>query len=201
MKTGHRILVVAAVLALAASAFADNLLLNADFETGDLSNWLVFGESPSSGASVVAGDNGPSLPGNHYAFLDNQAQGLALVLKQSTEAGSGVAGDVVYSIDLKLLQADIGGVLFVNIFAEQAGGGVIGGSGLLGPLWPWNDWQTFDGTFSAPAGTDFLTIQVEAVTGATVGSTCLVCVDNVILDQGTVPVDELTFSEVKSLFR
>lgn len=201
MKTGHRILVLAAVLALAATASADNLLLNADFETGDLSNWLVFGESPSSGASVVAGDNGPSLPGDHYAFLDNQAQGLALVLKQSTEAGSGVAGDVVYSIDLKLLQADVGGVLFVNIFAEQAGGGVIGGSGLLGPLWPWNDWQTFGGTFSAPAGTDFLTIQVEAVTGATVGSNCLVCVDNVILDQGTVPVDELTFSEVKTLFR
>lgn len=201
MKTGHRILVLAAVLALAATASADNLLLNADFETGDLSNWLVFGESPSSGASVIAGDNGPSLPGDHCAFMDNQAQGLALVLKQSTEAGSGVAGDVVYSIDLKLLQADVGGVLFVNIFAEQAGGGVIGGSGLLGPLWPWNDWQTFGGTFSAPAGTDFLTIQVEAVTGATVGSNCLVYVDNVILDQGTVPVDELTFSEVKTLFR
>lgn len=202
MKTGHRFLLCTVLcLALAGTALADNLLVNGDFETGDLSSWLVFGESPSSMVAVNAGDNGPALPGDNYALMTNEAEGLALVLKQSTEAGSGVAGSCVYSIDLKLNQADNGGVLFVNIFAEQAGGGVIGGSGLLGPLWPWNEWQTFSGSFSAPAGTDFLTIQVEAVTGATSGSNCIVCVDNVVLDQGTVANEELTFGAVKNLFR
>ena len=46
-------------------------------------------------------------------------------------------------------------MLFVEIFAEAAGVGIIGGSGLMGPFWPWNDWDTFTGTFTAPANTDF----------------------------------------------
>jgi len=202
MKSGHRFLLCSVLcLAIAGAAIADNLLVNGDFETGDFTGWVVLGESPSSMGSVLSGDNGPSLPGTNNAYLSNEAEALALLLKQSTEAGSGVPGACVYSIDLKLDQADVGGVLFVNIFAEQAGGGVIGGSGLLGPLWPWNTWTTFSGSFSAPAGTDFLTIQVEAVTGAASGTNCKVHVDNVVLDQGTVGNEMLTFGAVKTLFR
>lgn len=182
-------------------ARADNLILNPDFESGDLSNWLVFGQSPSSDVVVETGDNGPSAPGTHNAFLDNQAEGLALLLKQSTEAGSGIAGQVLYSFDLKLDEAEVGGVLFVNIFAEQAGGGVIGGSGLLGPFWPWNAWTTYTGSFVAPANTDFLTIQIEAVTGAAIGTSCRAHVDNVSLDQGTVAAEEMDWSDIKNLFR
>jgi hypothetical protein len=194
-------ILTALTLTLAGGALADNLLVNGDFETGDLTGWLVFGQSPSSDATVLSGDNGTSGPGTHNALLDNQAEALALLLKQSTEAGSGIPGATQYAFDLKLDQADLGGVVFVNIFAEQAGGGVIGGSGLQGPFWAWNTWTPYSGSFVAPAGTDFLTIQIEAVTGATTGTNCIVHVDNVVLDQGTVANETMAWGGIKSLFR
>ncbi len=188
-------------LPLSGICLADNLISNGDFETGDLTDWLVYGETGDAVAVVLSGDNGPSAPGTHNAYLDNQAEAHALFIKQSTPAGSGIAGTTFYSFDLKLDQADVGGVLFVNIFAEQADGGVIGGTGLMGPFWPWGVWQNFSGSFEAPANTDFLTIQIEAVTGANTESNCVAHVDNVVLDQGTVANDDLSWSTIKTLYR
>jgi hypothetical protein len=208
MQLSKRTALVCAVALLAFAsmgmtddASAANLLLNPGFETGDLTDWLVFGQSPSSDVTVLADDNGPSAPGTHNAFMDNQAEAVGLTLKQSTVPGSAMPGDVDYSYDLKLDQADVGGVFFVEIFAEQSGVGIIGGTGLMGPLWPWGTWTTYSGSFVAPAGTDFLTIQFMANTGATTGSNCLMHVDNVVLDQGTVPVEQATWSSVKAMFR
>jgi hypothetical protein len=183
-------------------ASAQNLLVNPAFETGDLAGWLVFGEGPNSSVTVQSTDNGPSLPGTNNAFMDNQGEAIGLTLKQSTVPGSAGPGPVYYAYDLKLDQADVGGVLFVEIFAEQAGGGVIGGSGLIGPLWPW-EWTLFEGTFEAPANTDFLTIQIMANTGAAVGSNCLVHVDNVYLSQGgpPIPVNSMSWGNTKALYR
>jgi hypothetical protein len=207
MQFGNRAIVSCAVVVLAlaslgaTSVASANILVNGDFETGDLTGWQVFGASPSSSVTIQSPDNGPSAPGTHNAFMDNQAEALGLILKQSTDPGTATAGDVDYSFDLKLIQADVGGVFFVEMFAEQSGVGIVGGSGLLGPFWPWGAWETFTGSFAAPAGTDFLTIQFAATTGAATGSTCLMHVDNVVLDQGTSPVESTTWSSVKALFR
>ncbi len=207
MQFSKRMIIVgcSAVLALASlgvvgDASAQNLLVNGDFETGDLSGWEVFGETANSSVTVQSGDNGPTLPGTHNAYLDNQAEAQGLTLKQSTAAGSASAGEVSYSFDLKLDQADLGGVFFVEIWAEQAGGGVIGGSGLMGPFWD-QDWTAHSGTFEAPVGTDFLTIQIMANTGADVGTNCLAHVDNVDLNYGSVPTSESSMSAVKALYR
>jgi hypothetical protein len=204
----YKVIVGCAVVAVALASFgavdsalAVNLLINPDFETGDLTGWQVFGASPSSSVTIQSPDNGPTFPGEHNAFMDNQAQALGLVLKQSTDPGTATDGNVDYSFDLKLDQADVGGVFFVEIFAEQSGVGIVGGTGLMGPFWPWGAWQTFTGSFVAPAGTDFLTIQFAATTGATVGSTCLMHVDNVVLDQMVVPVEESSWTSVKDLYR
>jgi len=179
MKTSKSMVLscIFAVLALplvgaVGDASAQNLLVNPGFETGDLTGWLVFGQSANSDVTVQSPDNGPSLPGMH-------------------------------SYDLKLDQADIGGVLFVEIFAEVAGGGVIGGSGLMGPLWPWNDWAFFGGSFEAPASTDFLTIQIMANTGAAIGTNCLAHVDNVYLSQEGPPVatESKNWGGIKALYR
>ncbi len=208
MVKSHMVLgCILAVLALPLAggvgvASADNLLSNPGFETGDLTGWEVHGSTPpSADITVQMGDNGPSAPGEYNAFMDNQAEARALFLKQSTPAGSGIPGATLWSVDLKLDQADVGGVVFVNIFAEQEGGGVIGGSGLQGPYFPWNAWQTFNGSFAVPVGTDFLTIQIEAVTGAAIGTNCRVHVDNVVLDQGTVAAEQMNWSDIKSLYR
>ena len=146
-----------------------------------------------------AGNNGPSMPGDHNAFMYNTAHAIGLTLKQSTAVGSAVPGDVFYSFDLKLDQADVGGVLFAEIFAEQSGVGIIGGSGLMGPFWAW-EWTNYEGSFVAPAGTDFLTIQFVAVTGAADGTSCIAHVDNVDVNQGAVPAETTSFGAIKSLY-
>ncbi|MBE0567886.1 MAG: hypothetical protein IH621_18170 [Krumholzibacteria bacterium] len=208
MKNCQRLLPICAlvlgVLALAGAArdvSAQNILENPGFETGDLTGWLVFGESPNSSAVVQVGDNGPSAPGTHNAFLDNRAEAVGLVLKQSTIPGTAAGGDVEYSFDLKLDQADAGGVVFAQVFAEAEGLGIVGGSGLLGPLWAWQ-WTTYAGSFTAPANTNFLTIQITATTGATTGSTCVLHVDNVSLEQpGVIPAETTTWSALNALYR
>jgi len=202
MKTCCSLILVSALVLLAGGASAQNILVNGDFEMGDLTGWVVSGASPSSAVTVEGPDNGPALPGTHNAFLNNTAEALGLNLKQTTPVGSAGEGEVTYSFDLKLDQADVGGVFFVQIFAEQEGVGIVGGSGLMGPFWPWNAWQTFGGSFMAPAGTDFLTIQFVATTGAAVGSNCVAHLDNVILEaQGAVPAESLSWSTTKALFR
>ncbi|MBC8426237.1 hypothetical protein H8E07_19145 [bacterium] len=196
---------ILAVLALtlggADGARADNLLVNSDFESGDLTGWVVAGQSASSNVTVLPGDNGPACPGSNRAFMDSQAEAMGLTLKQTTENGTAIGGATLYSFDLKLDQADNGGVLFVEIFAEQEGVGIIGGTGLMGPFWPWGQWTTYNGSFEAPANTNFFTIQIMANTGANIGSNCLAHVDNVVLDQGTVANESLTWSGVKTLYR
>lgn len=197
-----RITCVGALLAVTATAAsAANLLTNPGFETGDLTGWLVYGAGSGAGVMVQSPDNGPSAPGTHNAFMDNQAQALGLTLKQSTAPGSAVAGTVFYSFDLKLGQAANGGVFFVQIFAERTGGGVIGGTPLLGNYIPL-DWTTFSGSFEAPPNTDFLTIQFMANTGAVVGSVSSMHVDNVDINQGTiVPAQPTSWGQIKNLYR
>ncbi len=205
MKFGTKLvlgcLITVLALPFTGVASAQNLLLNGDFETGDMTDWLIFGQTASSDVTAQSGDNGPSAPGSYNAFMDNQAEAMGLTLKQSSAAGSASAGTVFYSYDLKLDQADAGGVLFVEIFAEQAGGGVIGGSGLMGPYWAWNAWTPYSGSFEAPAGTDFVTIQIMANTGAAIGTNCIAHVDNVNLNQGTTSTESMSWGEIKGLYR
>jgi len=180
------------VLALASGvrpAAAANLLGNGDFETGSLAPWAgVGGVGANATVTVQSPDNGPSAPGTHTAFVDNRAEANGLTMAQTTALGSATAGTVFYSFDLKLGTAATGGVFFVEIFAQNAGGAVIGNAGLLGNYSPAN-WTTYSGSFVAPANTDHLTIQFEANTAAIVGSRSSMQVDNVDLHQaGSVGV-------------
>ena len=193
---------VVALLALTATAgFATNALTNPGFETGDLTGWLVFGLGANSSVPVLATDNGPSQGGTHCAFMDNHAEALGLTLKQTTAPGTASAGLIYYSFDLKLGQAALGGVFFVQVFAEKTGGGIVGTSGLLGNYNP-SGWVNYSGSFMAPAGTDFATIQFMGNTGANVGSVSTMYVDNVeISGQPIVPEAPTSWGNVKSLFR
>lgn len=197
----RRITMIAALLALAVAgnAFA-NALDNPGFETGDLTAWQALGGNASASVSVV-GDNGPSAPGSHCAFMSNLGEAVGLTLKQTTVPGTAIGGLVTWTFDLKLGQAGLGGVFFVQVFAEQSGVGIVGGSGLLGNYTP-AGWQTFTGSFMAPPGTDFLTIQFMANTGAVVGGSSTMYVDNVKLEQeGIVPAESTTWGGIKGLFR
>jgi hypothetical protein len=201
MKFANVILTIAALVLMAGAASAQNVLVNGDFETGDLTGWEINGESGASSVTIETGDNGPTLPGNNNAFMSNFGEAIGLNMKQTTAPGSVGGGTLNYSFDLKLDQADVGGVLFAEIFCEQEGVGIVGGSGLMGPFWPWNVWETFSGSFAAPANTDFITIQFVATTGAAVGTNCVAHVDNVSVSGPAVPVQADTWSGVKALYR
>lgn len=189
-------------LSLVGAASAQNILENGDFETGDLTGWQINGGNASAFVAVQSPDNGPTLPGTYNAYMENYGEALGLNMKQTTPPGTGAAGEVTYSYDLKLIEAAIGGVMFVEIFCEQEGVGIIGGSGLMGPLWPWNEWTTYSGSFIAPANTDFITIQFVATTGAAVGSSCVIHVDNVIVEtQAPVATEQTSMGNVKALYR
>ncbi len=202
MRTLFTSACVTALLALSATAgFATNVLTNNDFETGNLTGWQVFGLGSNSAVTVVATDNGPSAGGTRCAFMDNHAEALGLTLKQSTATGTAAPGLVYWSFDLKLGQAALGGVFFVQVFAEHTGGGIVATSGLLGNYSP-SGWATYAGSFMAPAGTDFVTIQFMANTGANVGSLSTMYVDNVRVEQEPlVPNEASTWGGIKGLFR
>jgi hypothetical protein len=182
-------------------AAAANLLTNADFESGVLAPWAgVGGVGPNATITVVA-DNGPTLPGTHCAFLNNQAEANGLTMAQTTANGTAVPGTVFYSYDLKLGTAVNGGVFFVEIFAQNSVGAVIGNAGLQGNYTP-AGWTHFSGSFVAPANTDHLTIQFEAPTGAVTGSISSMYVDNVDLHQDdTTATHGTSWARLKRLYR
>jgi hypothetical protein len=192
------------VLALsgASPVSAANLVANGDFETGALAPWAgVGGLGPNATITIQTPNNGPSAPGLYAAYLNNRAEANGLTMAQTTANGTAVPGPVFWSFDLKSGPTANGGVFFVEIFAQNSVGAVIGNSGLLGSYAPGN-WTHFSGSFTAPANTDHLTIQFEAPTGAVTGSTSAMEVDNVILTQdGPTPVSGSTWGALKSLYR
>ncbi len=206
MKSLIRILATSicglAIVLAAGQASAANLLGNSDFETGLLAPWAgVGGLGPNATITVLAGDNGPSAPGTHYAFLSNHAEANGLTMAQTTANGTAVPGTVFYSYDLKSGPTANGGVFFVEIFAQNSVGAVIGNAGLQGNYTPAN-WTHFSGSFVAPANTDHLTIQFEAPTGAVTGSISSMSVDNVDLHQDqVVPAEGATWGHLKGLYR
>jgi hypothetical protein len=186
----------------ASSAAGPNLLVNGDFETGTLAPWAgVGGLGPNATITVRTPDNGPTLPGTHHAFLDNRAEANGLTMAQTTSNGSAVPGTVFYSFDLKLGTAANGGVFFVEIFAQNSVGAVIGSAGLLGNYTP-AGWTHYSGSFVAPANTDHLTMQFEAPTGAVNGSVSSMEVDNADLHQDVAtPTKGSTWGQLKRLYR
>jgi hypothetical protein len=191
----------AAAFVLSAGQASANLLTNPGFETGDLTGWAALNTNAVATIAVQAPDNGPSAAGSHNAYLNNQGEAIGLVLAQTTPLGSATPGPVYYAYDLKTGPTALGGVFFVEIFAQNAAGAVIGNAGLQGNYTPAN-WTTFSGSFTAPAGTDHLTIQFEAVTGAVVGGSSAMHVDNVLLQQ-VVPTEtsKSTWGKLKALYR
>jgi hypothetical protein len=189
MKTPLKAIVALASFAgllLGQSAFSANLIVNPGFETGDLTGWAALGTGGSASITVQSPANGPSAPGSFNAYQNNGNEAANLALQQTTPNGS-VAGGVLvnYSFDLMAGNNANGGVEFVHIFNQNAMGGVIGEpTGLIGPLLlgpPDGLWHTFSGSFMTLPGTDHLTIEFDAATGAIVGSLEQMHIDNVVL--------------------
>jgi hypothetical protein len=177
-------LMCAAALVLAAGqASAANLVLNPGFETGTTANWLVL----NAGTVTVVTDNGPAAPGTFSAFMQNTFAANNLALQQSTALGSASPGTVNYSFDLKVDSSLNGGVVFIHFWDINSTGGVIDqGPGLKGPYFN-TGWQTYTGSWTAPANVDHFEVEIDCTTGATAGSAESIHVDNVSISQAVVP--------------
>jgi hypothetical protein len=169
------------------TTLAQNLILNSGFNTGDLTDWTPLGAASGATVSVIPTGGNPT----DYAWLDNTLEGYNLALSQTTPNGSVVGSGITidYSFDLLGGSQAAGGVDFIHIFDENSSGGVISqGPGLLGPYFPSaSSWTTYTGSFTTVAGSDHLYIEFDATTGANVGSTDQVGIDNVELTVAPEP--------------
>ena len=164
-----------------------NLIQNPGFSTGDLTGWTPLGVTSGATISVLPTGGNPT----DYAWLNNSLEGYNLALTQSTPNGSVVGAGITvnYSFDLLGGSQAAGGVDFIHIFDENSIGGVISqGPGLLGPYFPSpTAWTTYTGSFTTVAGSDHLYIEFDATTGANIGSTDQMGIDNVILASAPEP--------------
>lgn len=160
------------------TVFAQNLIQNPGFSTGDLTGWTQPNPGPIS--VIATGGN----PGG-YAWLNNSVVAYNLALSQTTPNGSvvGAGLTVNYSFDLLGGNQANGGVDFIHIWDENSVGGVISqGPGLLGPYFPSaSAWTHYSGSFTTVAGSDHLGIEFDATTGAATGSMDQMGIDNVVL--------------------
>ena len=169
------------------SVFAQNLLLNPGFETGNTTSWSVLGASDGSAYVSVQSGNGPSASGIYDAYMYNVIPAANLALQQSTALGDAVPGLVSYSLDLKVDSSLNGGVVFIHFWDINATGGVIDqGPGLKGPYFN-TGWQTYTGSWTAPAGVNHFEVEIDCTTGAASGSAEAIEVDNVSITQVPEP--------------
>ncbi len=103
-----------------------------------------------------------------------------MVIKQERIAAGEVAnGD---TIDVKVSirgEVGVGGVVFLELFSEETGGGVIQ-EGIFGPFFPTSDWvEISESVLITGNPGDGITVQIAGITGGDPASFVDVYVDDV----------------------
>lgn len=170
------------LLASATTAFAGagiELTTNGGFETGDTTGWEYFATPASTFGTTSMSPFAGAFAGN----LVNNTDGSAAVIKQAN-MGVGLvnAGDeITISFWAKNING-VGGVNFAEFFSELDGGGtssaqILGGAPLFASDTDWTFYQFT--TFAGPDVSGGVTLQFTATTGAIIGSTSQLLLDNV----------------------
>ncbi len=192
MIKNFRAPVLAASLMLcSAGAMASgvDIAVNGDVETGDFTGWDTF----DNGGTVSISTDNPS--GGVYSINLNGSGGPNNPVAKNANIGVGVitpGAEVTISFDIRG-SATAGGVLFVELFSEIAGGGV-SESQILGgaPLFPDADssiWTNY--SFTTTVGPDVsggISVQFAAICGADAGCVSNYYVDNLTVKAAVIPV-------------
>jgi hypothetical protein len=174
------VLAVASVAVFSSSVSATELAINGGFETGDTTGWTPFVTPPST----FSVESVSPKTGSYNGMIDNTVDGTAALIKQAN-VGVGVVTpfqDITISFWARG-SAAAGGVHFAELFSELDGGGVskteiLGGA----PLFPPSDTAWTFYSFDRTLGSDVsggVTLQFNAATGANVGSTSTLEIDDV----------------------
>lgn len=183
--TVSKIAVSVAVLLAVSGAGATDIAVNGGFEAGDTSGWQYFPTGVSS-----FGVTTDAFAGGFAGELVNTASGSAAVIKQANlGAGFVTPGSPVNISFWAKGSGEVGGVQFAEFFTELAGGGV-SSSQILGgqPLFVTSEYQFY--SFDVVVGPDAsggITLQLTATTGANIGSTSTLIVDNVVINAVPAP--------------
>ncbi|NGX16254.1 hypothetical protein G6032_07760 [Wenzhouxiangella sp. XN24] len=151
------------------------LVVNGDFETGDLSGWEA---SPNGGTITTTND---SASGSFAANLNITAAGNPTLKAANLGAGDLTPGQqVTVSFDWKGSDAN-GGVVDIRLFSELSGGGVSATEIIReGAGFP-SDWTTV-GPLNIAIGPDVsggVSLQLTAICGAVAGCVSDISIDNV----------------------
>ncbi len=173
---------VAALAFASATASAQVISVNGDFETGDLTGWTDFPTAESIGAVTGDANNG-SFAGEFFNI--NTGTGPSGYVVKQANIGMGLVspGDPIEISFAAKGDFLVGGVGIVEFFSEVDGGGTSAGEILGGgPLFlaSETDYQNF--TFNTVAGPDVsggVTLQFVAATGGAQGSLARFVVDDV----------------------
>ena len=175
-----------ATLLVASSAFATDLAVNGGFELGDTSGWSYF---PTNNSTFEISNDANT--GSFAARLFNDTETSAAIIKQAN-VGEGLVspGDAVTISFWAKGDATIGGVQFAEFFTEIAGGGVSSTQILGGaPLFVTSEYRFYSfNTVVGPNASGGITLQLTATTGANVGSTSTLIVDDVVIDVAGISV-------------
>ena len=168
------------IIAAASTAMAGiELTNNGGFELGDTSGWEYF----ATPASTFSADSSSPFAGSFAGNLVNLTDGSAAVIKQAN-MGVGLVNpgdEITISFWAKNING-VGGVNFAEFFSEIAGGGtssaqILGGAPLFASATDWTFYQFT--TFAGPDVSGGVTLQFTATTGAIIGSTSELLIDNV----------------------
>lgn len=186
-------LVLSAALCAALASFGSNasaieIAVNGGLETGDLTGWTSFESAP--GQQTVTSINPSS--GSFALEIDNQVDGTNSLIKQANLAAGQLTGGQAITISFDARgELGVGAVAFAQIFSELDGGGVskaeFVGGGPLGINADPSIWTPFSITTTlGPDVSGGVTLQLEAVTAAIIGSTNTMYYDNI-----SIQVDSL----------
>lgn len=164
-----------------------NLCVNGDFETGDLTGWTSFATDNNGTFTVTdVQANGGTYSGLLKADVDaaGGAASFPVVKQANLAAGSLAPGaSVTVSFDMYGSVTGAGGVVFVELFSEQAGGGVSKQEFIVQPPnFPTATWTNYSVTTTlGPDVTSGVTLQFKADCGANAGCIVEAYFDNVSL--------------------
>lgn len=177
LKTTIGIVSLAGLL-IGNTAFAQGLILNPDFSTGDLTGWTTSGVT--SGATITVNLTGGN-PAD-YALFDNTALNNELILSQATAAGSVVGAGFTVNFSFDTISSgapSAGASQSFSIIDEDSSNNALATSKINIPSA--RGWTTYTGSITTVTGSDHLFVEFISDTTATSGSLDHFGIDNVVV--------------------